>query len=63
MPLFLTLRSVQTLSDPNVIDRIKMEFFGATVNTKKKKVLEGGLIVNDDGSGSGAVVGLMMLLL
>ncbi|PHT35621.1 hypothetical protein CQW23_23321 [Capsicum baccatum] len=29
MPFFLTLRFVQTLSDPKVVDRIKMELFGA----------------------------------
>ncbi|PHU07433.1 hypothetical protein BC332_23922 [Capsicum chinense] len=41
MPFFLTLRSVQTLSDPKVVDGIKMEFFGATSITRKI-ILEGG---------------------
>ncbi|PHT93161.1 hypothetical protein T459_01043 [Capsicum annuum] len=41
MPFFLTLRSVQTLSDPKVIDGIKMELFGATAITRKI-ILEGG---------------------
>ncbi|PHU23588.1 hypothetical protein BC332_08695 [Capsicum chinense] len=31
MPFFLTLRSVQTLSDLKVVDGIKMELFGATI--------------------------------
>ncbi|PHT99348.1 hypothetical protein BC332_31691 [Capsicum chinense] len=56
MSLFLTLQSVQTLSNPKVIDRIKKELFGATTITEKI-ILEGGLIVVDDGSGSGAAVG------
>ena len=62
MPFFLTLRSVQTLSDPKVIDRIKIELFGATI--KRKTILEGGLIFVDGlsgdgagGGGSGAAVG------
>ncbi|PHT99367.1 hypothetical protein BC332_31710 [Capsicum chinense] len=41
MPFFLTLRSVQTLSDPKVVDGIKMELFGATTITRKI-ILEGG---------------------
>ncbi|KAF3649383.1 putative glycerol-3-phosphate 2-O-acyltransferase 6-like [Capsicum annuum] len=41
MPFFLTLRSVQTLSDPKVVDGIKMELFGATSITRKI-ILEGG---------------------
>ncbi|PHT67239.1 hypothetical protein T459_26726 [Capsicum annuum] len=41
MSFFLTLRSVQTLSDPKVIDGIKMELFGATAITRKI-ILEGG---------------------
>ncbi|PHT63912.1 hypothetical protein T459_32210 [Capsicum annuum] len=41
MPFFLTLRSVQTLSDPKVVDGIKMELFGATTITIKT-ILEGG---------------------
>ncbi|PHU24935.1 hypothetical protein BC332_03267 [Capsicum chinense] len=58
MPFFLTLRSVKTLSDPKVIDKIKMELFGATAITRKI-ILEGGLVVVDGavGGGSGAVVG------
>ncbi|PHT44687.1 hypothetical protein CQW23_13845 [Capsicum baccatum] len=52
MPFFLTLRSVQTLSDPKVIDGIKMELFGATTITRKI-ILKSGLIVVDDGSDSG----------
>ncbi|PHT45465.1 hypothetical protein CQW23_14623 [Capsicum baccatum] len=51
MPFFLTLRSVQTLSDPKVVDGIKIELFGATTITRKI-ILEGGLVVVDDGSGS-----------
>ncbi|KAF3667372.1 hypothetical protein FXO37_10055 [Capsicum annuum] len=53
MPFFLTLRSVQTLSDPKVVDGIKMELFGATTIITKI-ILEGGLIAVDDGSGSGS---------
>ncbi|KAM3357177.1 hypothetical protein P3S68_023891 [Capsicum galapagoense] len=58
MPFFLTLWSVQTLSDPKVIDKIKMELFRATTITRKI-ILEGGLVVVDGavGGGSGAVVG------
>ncbi|PHU00267.1 hypothetical protein BC332_30054 [Capsicum chinense] len=41
MSFFLTLRSVQTLSDPKVVDGIKMELFGATAITRKT-ILEGG---------------------
>ncbi|PHU12118.1 hypothetical protein BC332_19048 [Capsicum chinense] len=41
MPFFLTLQSVQTLSDPKVVDGIKMELFGATTITRKL-ILEGG---------------------
>ncbi|PHT72219.1 hypothetical protein T459_23004 [Capsicum annuum] len=41
MPFFLTLRSVRTLSDPKVVDGIKMELFGATAITRKI-ILEGG---------------------
>ncbi|KAF3652245.1 hypothetical protein FXO38_16206 [Capsicum annuum] len=41
MPFFLTLRSVQTLLDPKVVDGIKMELFGATTITRKIN-LEGG---------------------
>ncbi|PHU18026.1 DNA-directed RNA polymerases II and IV subunit 5A [Capsicum chinense] len=58
MPFFLTLRYVQTLSDPKVIDRIKMELFEATTITRKI-ILAGGLVVVDGavGGGSGAAVG------
>ncbi|PHU00986.1 hypothetical protein BC332_30773 [Capsicum chinense] len=60
MPFFLTLRSVQTLLDPKVVDGIKMKLFGATTITRKI-ILEGGLVAVEDGnrngSGSGAVVG------
>ncbi|PHU09462.1 hypothetical protein BC332_21322 [Capsicum chinense] len=56
MPFFLTLRSVQTLSDPKVIDRIKMELFGATTITEKI-ILEGGLVIIDGLNGNEAVGG------
>ncbi|KAF3671069.1 putative glycerol-3-phosphate 2-O-acyltransferase 6-like [Capsicum annuum] len=41
MLFFLTLWSVQTLSDPKVVDGIKMELFGATTITRKI-ILDGG---------------------
>ena len=41
MPFFLTLRSLQTLLDPKVVDGIKMELFGAIAITRKI-ILEGG---------------------
>ncbi|PHU22692.1 hypothetical protein BC332_07799 [Capsicum chinense] len=53
---FLTLRFVQTFSNPKVIDRIKIELFGATTITRKI-VLEGGLVVNDGLSGDRSVGG------
>ncbi|PHT87671.1 hypothetical protein T459_09777 [Capsicum annuum] len=58
MSFFLTLRSVQTLSNLKVVDRIKIELFGATTITRKI-ILEGGLVVvyNSSGSGSAAAVG------
>ncbi|KAM3235381.1 hypothetical protein P3L10_015417 [Capsicum annuum] len=56
MSLFLTLRSVQTLPDPKVVDGIKMEFFGATAITRKI-ILEGGLVAIDYGSRSGSANG------
>ncbi|PHU24940.1 putative serine/threonine-protein kinase-like protein CCR3 [Capsicum chinense] len=63
MPFFLTLRSVQTLLDAKVIDRIKMELVGATTITRKI-ILESGFVVVDGlsgdevvGGGSGAAVG------
>ncbi|PHT69150.1 hypothetical protein T459_28637 [Capsicum annuum] len=52
MPFLPTLRSVQTLPDPKVVDGIKIEFFGATIITRKI-ILEGGLVAVDDGSRSG----------
>ncbi|KAF3642155.1 putative glycerol-3-phosphate 2-O-acyltransferase 6-like [Capsicum annuum] len=57
MPFFLTLWSVQTLSDPKVIDRIKIKLFGATTITRKI-ILEGGVVVIDGAVGgrSGAAV-------
>ncbi|PHU06747.1 hypothetical protein BC332_23236 [Capsicum chinense] len=56
MPFFLTLRSMQTLSNPKIIDRMKMELFGVTIITRKI-ILEGGLVVDDGLSGNGAVDG------
>ncbi|PHU22164.1 hypothetical protein BC332_07271 [Capsicum chinense] len=44
MPFFLTLQSVQTLSDPKIVDGIKMELFEETTITRKI-ILDGG--VND----------------
>ncbi|KAF3615181.1 putative protein EIN4-like [Capsicum annuum] len=55
MPFFLTLRSVQTVPDPKVIDGIKIKLFRATTITRKI-TLEGGLVAVDDGSRSGAAV-------
>ncbi|PHT78864.1 hypothetical protein T459_16916 [Capsicum annuum] len=55
IPFFLTLRYVQ-ISDPKVINRIKKKLFEATIITRKI-ILEGGLVIVDDGSGSGATVG------
>ncbi|PHT72711.1 hypothetical protein T459_23496 [Capsicum annuum] len=58
--IFLTLWSVQTLTDPKVVDGIKMELFEATIIIRKI-ILEGGLVAVDDGShsgsGSGAAIG------
>ncbi|PHU06530.1 hypothetical protein BC332_23019 [Capsicum chinense] len=56
MPFFITLRSVQTLSDPKVIDIIKINFFGARTIIRKI-VLEGRLVVVDGLSGDGVVDG------
>ncbi|KAM3217715.1 putative protein isoform X1 [Capsicum annuum] len=64
MPFFLTLQSVQTLSDPKVIDEIKNELIGATT-IKRKALWESGLILGDvvvdgaigDGGGDGVAVG------
>ncbi|KAF3677565.1 hypothetical protein FXO38_03739, partial [Capsicum annuum] len=53
MPFFLTLWSRQTLSYLKIIEGIKMKLFGATAITRKI-ILEGGLVVVDDGSGSGS---------
>ncbi|PHT72343.1 hypothetical protein T459_23128 [Capsicum annuum] len=41
MPFFLTLQSVQTLSDLKVVDGIKIELF-ETTTIKRKIILEGG---------------------
>ncbi|PHU08977.1 hypothetical protein BC332_20837 [Capsicum chinense] len=41
MSFFLTLRFVQTLSNPKVVDRIKIELFGATTIIRKI-IVEGG---------------------
>ncbi|PHU17920.1 hypothetical protein BC332_13615 [Capsicum chinense] len=57
MPFFLTLRSVQNLSGPKVVDGIKIELFGATTITKKI-ILKGGLVAIDDGSRSGSGSGV-----
>ncbi|PHU17252.1 hypothetical protein BC332_12947 [Capsicum chinense] len=56
MPFFLTLQYVQTFSDPQVINRIKMELFGAITITRKT-VLKSGLIFVDGLSSDGAVSG------
>ncbi|PHU00862.1 hypothetical protein BC332_30649 [Capsicum chinense] len=60
MSFFLSLRSIQNLSDPKVIDGIKMELFGATTIIKIT-ILEGGVIAVDNGSrigsGSGVAIG------
>ncbi|KAF3631138.1 hypothetical protein FXO37_28131 [Capsicum annuum] len=53
---FLTLWPVQTLLDPKVINKIKMELFRAITITRKI-ILEGGLVVVDGLSGDGAVGG------
>ncbi|KAF3658886.1 hypothetical protein FXO38_12948 [Capsicum annuum] len=54
MSFFLTLWPVQTLSNPKVIDKIKIELFRATAITRKI-ILEGGLVVVDGLSGDGVV--------
>ncbi|PHT65927.1 hypothetical protein T459_30352 [Capsicum annuum] len=41
IPFFITLRSGQTLSDPKIVDGIKMKLFGATTIIRKI-ILEGG---------------------
>ncbi|PHT49277.1 hypothetical protein CQW23_13485 [Capsicum baccatum] len=46
-----------TLPDPKVIDRIKIELFGATAITRKI-ILKVGLVVVDDGSRSGSGSGV-----
>ncbi|PHT58972.1 hypothetical protein CQW23_01335 [Capsicum baccatum] len=48
MSFFLTLRSVKTLSNPKVVDRIKIKLFGVTTITRKI-ILKGGLVAVDDG--------------
>ncbi|PHU08932.1 hypothetical protein BC332_20792 [Capsicum chinense] len=62
MLFFLTLRFVKILSDPKVVDGIKMELFRATT-IRRKIILKGGLVAVDDGSGSGAAVGANNALL
>ncbi|PHT71195.1 Cysteine-rich receptor-like protein kinase 11 [Capsicum annuum] len=54
--IFLTLWSMQTLSDPKVFARIKIKLFGATT-IRRKIFLEGGLVVVDGLGGDGAVGG------
>ncbi|PHT29908.1 hypothetical protein CQW23_30501 [Capsicum baccatum] len=54
IPFFLTLRYVQ-ISDPKVINRIKKKLFEAKTITRKI-ILEGGLVIVDDDSGSGATI-------
>ncbi|KAF3667312.1 hypothetical protein FXO37_10077 [Capsicum annuum] len=54
--IFLTLRPVQTLSGPKVIDKIKKELFGVA-SIRRKIILEGGLVVVDGVSGNGAIDG------
>ncbi|KAM3284606.1 hypothetical protein P3S67_023405 [Capsicum chacoense] len=56
MLVFLTLQSVQTLSDPKIINRIKIELFGATTITRKI-ILKGGLVGGSGLSGDEAVGG------
>ncbi|PHU05185.1 hypothetical protein BC332_26007 [Capsicum chinense] len=56
MPCFLTLRSVQTLLNPKVMDRIKKKLFIATTITRKI-ILKGGLVIADGVSGDGVVGG------
>ncbi|PHT50960.1 hypothetical protein CQW23_10707 [Capsicum baccatum] len=59
MLFFLTLRSVQPLPDPRIVDGIKIKLFRAKTITRKI-ILEGGLVAVENGSrsgsGSGAVV-------
>ncbi|PHT81886.1 hypothetical protein T459_14901 [Capsicum annuum] len=55
-PVRMQCDGATDLTDPKVIDRIKMELFGETTITRKI-ILECGLVVVDDGSGSGAAVG------
>ncbi|KAF3651801.1 putative auxin-induced protein 5NG4-like [Capsicum annuum] len=54
IPFFLSLWSVQTLSDTMFIDKIKKELFGAITITRKI-LLNGGLVVVDGVSGDGAI--------
>ncbi|KAF3656544.1 hypothetical protein FXO37_15420 [Capsicum annuum] len=54
MSFFLTLRSLQTLLEPKVINRMKKKLVGETTITIKI-LLEGGLIVVDGATGDGAV--------
>ncbi|KAF3658495.1 hypothetical protein T459_03680 [Capsicum annuum] len=62
MLFFLTLRFVKILSDPKIVDGIKIELCRATT-IRRKIILEGGLVAVDDGSGSGAAVGANNALL
>ncbi|PHT35877.1 hypothetical protein CQW23_23577 [Capsicum baccatum] len=52
----IVILSMQTLSDPKVIDKTKMELFRETTITRKT-ILEGGLVVVDGLSGDGAIGG------
>ncbi|PHT62765.1 hypothetical protein T459_33387 [Capsicum annuum] len=54
--IFFSLRYMQTLLDPKIVDEIKIELFGA-IAIRRKIILEGRLVAIDDGSGSGAAVG------
>ena len=48
---------MQTLSDPKVVDGIKMKLFRA-ITIIRKTILEGGLVAVDDGSHSGSGSGV-----
>ncbi|PHT31852.1 hypothetical protein CQW23_28189 [Capsicum baccatum] len=55
-PVRMQCNGAADLTDPKVINRIKMELFGATTITTKI-ILEGGLVVVDGLSGDGAAGG------
>ncbi|PHT62311.1 hypothetical protein T459_33845 [Capsicum annuum] len=57
-PVSMQCDGATDLTDPKVVDGIKMELFGATTITRKI-ILEGGLVAVDDGSrsDSGAAIG------